>query len=81
MQRRGHLLEIAHSKPGKVRTVTGDGRNRGGVYIAPTAAPMVEGVETEDKEGEVTTNLPGRGIYPEEGNILHQSPEACWIYT
>ena len=40
-------LKIAHSKPVKVRIMTGDGGNREGVYPSPTADPMVGIVDTE----------------------------------
>ena len=42
-------LAIAKGKPGKVGFVTGDGGNRGGIYPASGAAPMVEVVDTEVK--------------------------------
>ena len=40
-------LEISHSKSGKVRIVTGENSNRGGIYTAPTADLIVEGLYTE----------------------------------
>ena len=44
-------LKIAQIKPVKVRIVAGDGSNKGGVYPALTASPMVEGVDTEGRRG------------------------------
>ena len=44
-------LDTAHGKPRKFRIMTGDGGDRGGVYPAPTAVPMVEVVETEGRRG------------------------------
>ena len=48
-------LEISHGKPGKVRIVTDDGRNRGGVDPTPFTAPMVEGVNNKGIKGGLTS--------------------------
>ena len=68
-------LDIVHGKPGNVRIMTDDGGDRGGVNPAPTADPMVEGVDTEGRRG-------GRTLQSfQEGKSLHQCPGACWSYA